>query len=116
MSRGQLTAVITALALGAIAPRLAAQDTAGVGHAPDTSGYTGTGGIDTSAQPGRVGAIDTGAATDTLRSGLDTMGLPGATNREDSTGTLDSASVSQPSKQPGQSPSRTGDSASATSP
>lgn len=116
MSRGQLTVVVTALALGAIAPRLAAQDTSAVGHAPDTSGYNGTGGVDTSAQPGRVGPIDTSAATDTLRSGLDTMGMPGPTDLEDSTGAMDSATVSQPSKQPGQSPSRTGDSASAASP
>ena len=35
------------------------------------------------------------------------MGLPGATNREDSTGTLDSASVSQPSETARAKPSRT---------
>jgi hypothetical protein len=110
MARGQLTALITALGLGAIAPRLAAQDTSAVGHAPDTSGYIGAAGIDTSAQPGRLGTIDTTAgAMDTLRSGAGTLGV-------DSTSVSDSASVSLPGKQPGQSTSRTGDSASSTSP
>ena len=116
MSRGQLTVVVTALALGAIAPRLPAQDTSAVGHAPDTSGYNGTGGVDTSAQPGRVGPIDTSAATDTLRSGWTRWGCrdrpiwrtpPAPWTRRPSRSRANSR---------GQSPSRTGDSASAASP
>jgi hypothetical protein len=63
MSKAHLTALATALALGAFAPRLAAQDTSSAGGArPDTSGYTGAGGVDTSARPGRVGAMDTAGA------------------------------------------------------
>src|SRR5437762_4748138 len=63
--------------------RSAAQDTSAAGHAPDTSGYNGTGGVDTSAQPGRVGAIDTTAGvTDTLRSGADTLGVPGRSDQD----------------------------------
>ncbi len=65
MSKGHFTALAAALALGAFAPRLAAQDssTAGVTR-PDTSGYTGAGGVDTSTGPGRVGVGDSGI-TDT---------------------------------------------------
>jgi len=115
MSRVQLTAIITALTVGVFAPRLAAQDTSTAGKArPDTSGYNGTAGVDTSAQPGRVGAIDTTSVGDT-------MAAPGRTDRDstsasDSSGAADSAGVSQPSKQPGQGTSRTGDSASSASP
>jgi hypothetical protein len=126
MSRAQLTALMTALAVGAFAPRLVAQDTAGV---------------DTTAQPGRVGV-----GADSTRSGSDTMAAPGRADRDttgplgasdssgmrgrhpnmtmpgdstsptdsgsvsDSASMSDSAGVSQPSKQPGQSTSRTGDS------
>jgi hypothetical protein len=122
MSRGQRTAVITALAIGAFAPRLAAQDTSTGGQArPDTSGYNGTAGVDTSAQPGRVGAMDTtGAAGPT---GAGTMAAPGRVDLDstgplfsDSAGAADSVGVSQPTKQPGQGTSRTGDSASSSSP
>lgn len=139
MPRGHLTAIMVALALGTSAPRLAAQDTSAGGRArPDTSGYSGTGGVDTSGQPGRVGAIDTTGAVDSLRTGSDSMAVPGpgpgagdssgmqgrhpsATLPGDSaatTGTMgaDSAGVSEPTKEPGQSPSRTGDSASTSSP
>jgi hypothetical protein len=60
MPKAHLTALVAALALGAMAPRLAAQDTASAGQArPDTSGYTGAGGVDTSARPGGAGTIDT---------------------------------------------------------
>jgi hypothetical protein len=118
MSRGQLTAVVAALAMGAFAPRLMAQDTSATRETrPDTSGYNGTAGIDTAAQPGRVGALDsTGIGLDSMRSGADTMGTPGRTTPSDSSAASDSASVSQPTKQPGQSTSRTGDSASSTGP
>jgi hypothetical protein len=100
MSRAHLTALVATLALGAVAPRLAAQDTSSAaGQArPDTSAYTGAGGVDTSARPGRVGATDTtmgdSAASDStrvgqqapikprsrkarLRPGADTMSAPG---------------------------------------
>jgi hypothetical protein len=144
MSRAQLTAVMTALAVGAFAPRLVAQDTSTTRETrPDTSGYNGTAGVDTTAQPGRVGALDSsGTALDSMRSGSDTMAAPGRAD-QDTTGPLgasdssgmsgrhpnrtmpgdstspsdsgsmsDSGSVSQPTKQPGQGTSRTGDSSS----
>ena len=70
MSRSHFTALAAALALGAFAPRLMAQDTSSTAPTrPDTSGYTGgAGGIDTSASPGRIGATDTtvGGAVDTV--------------------------------------------------
>jgi hypothetical protein len=60
MPKAHLTALVAALALGTVAPRLAAQDTSSAAQArPDTSGYTAGGGVDTSAGPGRAGAIDT---------------------------------------------------------
>jgi hypothetical protein len=72
MSRSHFTALAAALALGAFAPRLTAQDTSSTTPTrPDTSGYTrGAGGIDTSASPGRIGATDTtvGGAVDTSSS------------------------------------------------
>jgi hypothetical protein len=94
MSRSHFTALAAALALGAFAPRLMAQDTSSTTPTrPDTSGYTtGAGGVDTSARPGQVGATDTigGGAVDTsgglrsrdsstLRPGLgaDTSGAAG---------------------------------------
>ena len=123
MSRGQLTAVITSLAIGVVAPRLAAQDTSTAGQVrPDTSGYNGTAGVDTSAQPGRVGVMDTTGAAGRTGTGADTMAAPGRVDLDrtglfsDSSGVADSAGVSQPSKQPGQGTSRTGDSASSSSP
>lgn len=63
MSRSHFTALAAALALGAFAPRLMAQDTSSTTPTrPDTSGYTtGAGGADTSARPGQVGATGTGA-------------------------------------------------------
>lgn len=67
MSRSHLTALIAALAVGAAAP-LAAQDTSAARPTPpDTSGYQGAAGVDTSGAPGRVGAMDTtmGGAADT---------------------------------------------------
>jgi len=117
MSRGQWTAFMAAVAVGAFAPRLAAQDTSATRETrPDTSGYNGTAGVDTTAPPGRVGAIDTSAA------GMDSIRHPRVTgpgdstsassdSLSDSTSASDSASVSHPSKQPGQGTSRTGDSA-----
>jgi hypothetical protein len=79
MSRSHLTALAAALALGAFAPRLMAQDTSSTTPtAPDTSGYsTGTGGVDTSA-PGRLGAMDTagGGVIDTSSSRIKTGGSP----------------------------------------
>lgn len=138
MSRAQLTALMTAFAVAAFAPRLAAQDTSTTRETrPDTSGYNGTAGIDTTAQPGRVGALDSsGVGLDSMRSGADTMAMPGAGDSSgmqerhpsptspgdstspasDSSSASDSASVSQPTKQPGQSTSRTGDSAASTGP
>jgi hypothetical protein len=98
MSRSHFTALAAALALGAFAPRLMAQDTSSTTPTrPDTSGYTtGAGGVDTSARPGRVGATDTavggavdtssgadtssaagGAVTDSLAPGGDTSGMQG---------------------------------------
>ena len=80
MSRSHFTALAAALALGAFAPRLMAQDTSSTTPTrPDTSGYTtGAGGVDTSARPGVVGATDTavGVAVDTS-SGADTSGAAG---------------------------------------
>ena len=68
MSRSRFTALAAALALGAFAPRLMAQDTSSTtATRPDTSGYTtGAGGVDTSARPGQVGVTDTavGGAAD----------------------------------------------------
>jgi len=129
MSRAQLTALMTALAVGAFAPRLTAQDTSTTRETrPDTSGYNGTAGIDTTAQPGRVGALDSSrVGLDSMRSGADTVAMPGGAGRDstsppdsgsmsDSSSASDSASVSQPTKQPGQSTSRTGDSASSAGP
>jgi hypothetical protein len=64
MSRAQLTALLAALTLGTVASHLAAQDTSSAGQArPDTSGYTGMGGVDTSASPSGVGATDTSRTT-----------------------------------------------------
>jgi hypothetical protein len=104
MSRSHFTALAAALALGAFAPRLMAQDTSSTTPTrPDTSGYTtGAGGVDTSARPGQVGATDTavggavdtssgrirsgdsstftplpGAVTDSLAPGVDTSDMPG---------------------------------------
>ena len=138
MSRGQLMAAIAAVAVCATAPRLAAQDTSSTGRArPDTSGYRGGAGVDTSARPGRVGAIDTTiAAKDSLRTGRDSLGAGGGTGdtggrggrQPDSTrpgdraspragtGAMDSVSVAKPTKQAEQSTSRTGDSAATGSP
>jgi hypothetical protein len=70
MSRSHFTALAAALALGALAPRLMAQDTSSTAPTrSDTSGYTtGAGGADTSARPGQIGATDTtggGGAIDT---------------------------------------------------
>src|SRR4051812_32573041 len=67
MSRSHFTALAAALAFGAVAPRLMAQDTSATTPTrPDTSAYTtGGGGADTSARPGRVGATDTTGAVDT---------------------------------------------------
>jgi hypothetical protein len=136
MSRGQLMTAIAALALCATAPRVAAQDTSSTGRArPDTSGYRGGAGVDTSARPGRVGAIDTTMApVDSLRTGRDSLGggagdtsgmggrQPDSTRSGDrasprtGTGARDSASVAKPSKEAEQSTSRTGDSAGTGSP
>jgi hypothetical protein len=103
MSRSHFSAVAVALALGAFAPRLMAQDTSSTTPTrSDTSGYTtGAGGVDTSARPGRVGATDTavggagdssaftrlpgadtssgagGAVTDTMPPAGDTSGMQG---------------------------------------
>src|SRR5215207_2421890 len=89
MSRVHLTTAIAALALGAIAPRLAAQDTSSAGVArPDTSGYSGAAGVDTSARPGRVGAIDTTGA-DTAgadTTGMDTLGTDTTRSRDSAGG------------------------------
>ncbi len=72
MSRSHFTALAAALALGAFAPRLMAQDTSSTTPTrPDTSGYTtGAGSVDTSARPGRIGATDTtgGGVIDTSSS------------------------------------------------
>jgi hypothetical protein len=91
MSRSQFTAYAAALALGAFAPRLMAQDTSSTTPTrPDTSGYTtGAGSVDTSARPGSVGVTDTavggaadsstsagGAVTDSLPPAGDTSGMP----------------------------------------
>ena len=80
MSRAHLTALVAALAVGAVAPRLAAQDTSAARpSAPDTSAYTGAGGVDTSAAPMRVEATDTirlGGAADTSGAS-DTSGMSG---------------------------------------
>jgi hypothetical protein len=63
MSRVQLTALLAALTLGTVAPRLAAQDTSSAGQVPrDTSGYSGGAGVDTSANPGRFGMTDSTGA------------------------------------------------------
>lgn len=87
MSKAFFTAAVAALSLGTFAPRLAAQDTtSATGRVrPDTSGYTGAGGVDTTQRPGRVGA-DTGMATDSggvldsIRR-TDTTRIKGDTNR-----------------------------------
>jgi hypothetical protein len=136
MSRAFLTAVVATLAVGAFAPRLAAQDTTSANGRvrPDTSGYTGAGGVDTTQRPGRVGAdtgvggvTDSGAVTDSSRktdtNGLgpasDTSGMngrrsadsvkPGETRSPSATSTSgmssDSTGVARPSTRPGQSTS-----------
>ena len=64
MPKAHLTALVAALALATVAPRLAAQDSSAAGQArPDTSGYTGAGGVDTSVSPSIVGATDTAGTT-----------------------------------------------------
>ena len=69
MSRAQLTVLSAALALVTVAPRLAAQDTSSAGQArPDTSGYYGGVGVDTSAQSGRFGMTDSIAVNSTADS------------------------------------------------
>jgi hypothetical protein len=141
MSKAQLTAALAAMALCLAAPRLAAQDTSSTTRIrPDTSGYTGVGGVDTSGQPGQVAPSDTaGGAMDTLNTGRadSTAGDTGMNGRHprhtapgdstnpsgsaadtasDSAGmSSDSSSVAQPGKEPGTSTSRTG-SADSTSP
>lgn len=88
MSRSHFTALAAALALGAFAPRLMAQDTSSTAPTrSDTSGYTtGAGGVDTSARSGGVGVTDTTGAVDTSSSrvspgaaglGSDTSGAAG---------------------------------------
>ena len=139
MSKAQLTAALAAMALCLAAPRLAAQDTSSTTRIrPDTSGYTGVGGVDTSGQPGQVAPSDTaGGAMDTLNTGradstaADT-GMNGRHPRPTAPGdsanpsgsasdtasdstSSDSSSVAQPSKEPGTGTSRTG-SADSTSP
>lgn len=124
MSKAHLTALAAALAIGAFAPRLAAQDTSSAGMArPDTSGYTGAGGVDTSATPGRVGATDTirVGGGDSAAAGADTLGLPGDTVT-DSTGAPAASDTSgmtgrrpTPTK-PGSTESPTGTTSPATSP
>jgi hypothetical protein len=77
MPKAHLTALIAALALGTVAPRVAAQDTSSAGQArPDTSGYTGGGGVDTSASAGQTAGTDSARAaaaraTDTVLVGQD---------------------------------------------
>src|SRR4029079_6494919 len=83
MSRSHFTALAAALAFGAFASRLMAQDASSTTPTrPDTSGYTtGAGGADTSAHLGRVGATDTAGAGDTSATRIkgDTSALqPGA--------------------------------------
>lgn len=73
MSKAHLTALAATLVFGAFAPRLAAQDTSSAGVArPDTSGYTGAGGVDTSA--GRFGDTTGAAVTDTSALQADSLG------------------------------------------
>jgi hypothetical protein len=139
--RAQLTAAVTAMALCAVAPQLAAQDSSATQRIrPDTAGYTSGAGVDTTGAPGQVSPANpsTGGALDTLSTGAgDTTGMngrhPDSTRVGDSTSpsgssstgvypapspsgsvSTDSAGVANPTKQPGQSSSRTG--ADSTSP
>ena len=74
--KAKLTAVVTAIAVGAVAPRLAAQDTAsGRRMHPDTAAYTPGSGVDTLGAAGQA-APDGGR--DTLTTGAqDTSGMRG---------------------------------------
>jgi hypothetical protein len=121
MSRGQLRALMAALTVAAFAPRLAAQDTSATRETrSDTSGYNGTAGIDTTAQPGRVGAVDSsgvgamdssGVGLDSTRRGAHTIAIPGRADR-DSTGPL-GASDSSGMRGRHPSPTKPGDSTNA---
>jgi hypothetical protein len=74
--KAKLTAVVTAIAVGAVAPRLAAQDTtSGRRMHPDTAAYTPGSGVDTLGAAGQA-APDGGR--DTLTTGAqDTSGMRG---------------------------------------
>jgi hypothetical protein len=139
--RANLTAAVTAMALCAVAPRLAAQDSSATGGVrPDTAGYTPGAGVDTTGAPGQVSPASpsAGRTLDTLSTGAgDSTGMssgrPDSAGPGDSTipsgssstgvypappptgtGSTDSAGVANPTKQPGQGSSRTG--ADSTSP
>jgi hypothetical protein len=83
MSRAQLTALLAALTLGTVAPRLAAQDTSSAGQAGrDTSGYSGAAGVDTSITADSARDSTSGGISPSLRD------APGRVDAADSAGTL----------------------------
>jgi hypothetical protein len=105
MSRAQLTALLAALTLGTVAPRLAAQDTSSAGQVRrDTSGYSTGAGVDTSANPSRFGATDSmgaDSARDSNRIHPSSPGTPpllrdapGRVDAADTTGALGATDTS----------------------
>jgi hypothetical protein len=137
MSKARLIVLVAALTMGAVAPRLAAQDTSSQAR-PDTSAYTGGAGVDTSARAGMLGATDTvggagdsattdsattdSAATDSAAtdSAATNSGAPAGVGEQrpleprqpvirlgDSPPPADSTSVPQPTPQPGKNTSGT---------
>ena len=126
MSRAFLTAIVATLAMGSFAPQLAAQDTtSATGRVrPDTSAYTGTGGVDTMQQPGRVGAdtsmggvtdsgsvLDSIQRTDTTRLKSNTNGIGPAPDTSGMNGRQSADSIT-----PGETRNPGGTSTSGTSP
>jgi hypothetical protein len=126
MSKALLTALVATLTLGSLAPRLAAQDTtSATGQIrPDTSGYTGAGGVDTVPRPGGVAATDTirlGADSSLIGGGAgvsDSGGIPGSIGipSDSGTGMSDSSGTARPSPSPSTSPSGATSPSSTTSP
>jgi hypothetical protein len=105
MKRAHLTALAATLAMAAVAaPRLAAQDTSAAGDRarPDTSGYTGAGGVDTTAADS--GGAGRAAAADSMGGGADTgtrrrppqplRDAPGHVDAADTTGALGASDTS----------------------
>ena len=101
MPKAHLTALVAALALATVAPRLAAQDSSVAGQTrTDTSGYTGAGGVDTSTSPSVVGATDTAGTTADSASATPRLGEQRPLKPEQSVPRLGDSTPEPPKGQP----------------